>query len=134
MAAKKKNSGPKFDPFAVQKITGKATVDVVKATANNTKAIANMVKTVATRKGGQSMMAGTKPKSLDTPKTSLKGAMKTRAPYSPGVAPSYPKKPYVAPLPSITRNENAPAKKPSVPKKPAPKKKGGGKNIPVWKF
>lgn len=74
------------------------------------------------------------PKSLDTPNNSIKAAMKTRAPYSPGVAPSYPKKPYVAPLPEKTRNESAPAKKAAPVKKAAPKKKGKGMNVPVWKF
>lgn len=134
MASKKKKADPKFDPFAAQKISAKAAVEIAKATAGNTKAVANMVKGAVTRKGGQSMAAGTKPKSLDTPKTSLMGMMVAPKPYSPGVVPSYPKKPYVAPLPEKTRNENAPVKKSAPQKKAAPKKKGGGKNIPVWKF
>jgi len=138
MAAKKraKNNEPKFDAFGP-----------AKAVVNNARAVANMI----TNSSGPSMKAGQKP-TTPKPKSSIMAAAPkpTSSILSQALKPNVdpfkkqqvprpaPKKPYVAPYQSETpggvRAGGKPLNTTPVPKPKKTKPKGGGKNVPVWKF
>jgi hypothetical protein len=125
MAAKKKKSEPKFDAFGP-----------AKAVVNNARAVANMI----TNSSGPSMKAGKNPPARKGPSSMYAAAPKPYvAPFKKAEAPRpAPKKKYVAPYNSETprgpRSGGKPLNTTPVPKPKKNKPKGGGKNVPVWKF